>query len=181
LNLTLYFNRFNIVFGESGKGKSTLARILLGLEYFDGEIFIDKKCYKNDSYCYQNTKNKVGYCMPQPQLFNMSVARNITLSEDYDKNKLYDLMQKLDIIDLQNVVAEKNSNLSDGQKKRIEIARTLFNTHDLYLFDEPTANLDYENSKKVIDCIKEYCHNKTVVIFTHDQRFNEKDWINHNL
>ena len=69
-------------------------------------------------------------------------------------------------------------NLSGGEKQRCAIARALVNNPDIILCDEPTANLDHDNSMKFIESIREFKKlNKTIIVATHDPIFEDLDFV----
>ena len=153
LNLNYKFKE-NIKYcflGKSGIGKTTLLKILLGIEKVDDGKIIHNDCKK--SVVFQNDR-----------LFeDFTVLENLTV---INKNIEYciEILNKLDIFN-----EEKNIclNLSGGMKRRIAIARALAFKSDEYYFDEPFKGLDYNTKEKVINVIKEYTKNKTCFFITH--------------
>ena len=162
------------IIGSSGAGKTTTARIINGLEeynggkvYIDGEILNKKninKIRKITSFVFQNFN-----------LFpNMSVINNITYTpiNVYKQKREYVVENALFLLKKFNLLNKKDCfphELSGGQKQRVAIIRSLILKPSILIMDEPTASLDPELTHSVIDMIKEI--NKsglTILIITHD-------------
>ena len=82
-----------------------------------------------------------------------------------------------DFVDLQFLKTKKDmhiKNLSGGERQRIGIARALTTKSSIYIFDEPTASLDDENARKVIEGLKHFAQNNLVLLVTHDARLMKK-------
>ena len=104
----------------------------------------------------------------------LTVEENITLPILLDKRKpdkklVKELVEKLG---LSNRIKYLPNQLSGGQQQRVSIGRALMNNPALLLADEPTGNLDSENSKEIISLLRKFNHenNQTVIIITHDER-----------
>ena len=123
--------------------------------------------------------NKVGYIFQNYNLIPfLTVKENILLQQRIKKNKdsdvqeLYEsLVKKLGIKEIENKYVE---HLSGGQQQRVAIARCLVMKPTIILADEPTGNLDRENTNKFIRLIKELMGNSSItfVIVTHDERIS---------
>ena len=143
------------VTGPSGIGKSTLIRIILGLENeFSGDVegLENRKIsavFQDDSLCK-----------------NLSVLLNIKLvSDKVDEQKL---IENLSEIGLEDVVNKRVRELSGGMKRRVAILRALSVDFDTLVMDEPFKGLDSETKKKVMDAVIKKTEGKTVIIVTHD-------------
>lgn len=177
INFDIPKGSITLITGKSGAGKTTISRIINGIEEFNsGEIFIDNvkitkrnknKLLKNTAFVFQNFN-----------LFpNMSVLKNIIYTPIYvykqNKNsvmkKAEELLMKFNMEDYKDVFPHQ---LSGGQKQRIAIIRALIIQPKVLIMDEPTASLDPELSKDVADIIKDI--NKqglTIIVVSHDTLF----------
>lgn len=175
VNLTFH-NGLTAIVGESGSGKSSLLNIIGGLDlnysgniYFN-DILIDK--YNVDEF----KKNNIGFIFQSFNLLpsltayeNVKIMQNIHMKND--KNKIYKLFKKLKI---DNIMDKMPNELSGGQKQRVAIARALINDPKIILADEPTGSLDKNNSKIVLDILKEISKdNKIVIVVTHSNVVSE--------
>lgn len=177
LNLSINQGDFVSITGKSGCGKSTLLRIIGYLENFDtGNYFFDNVNISN----YSETQlalirnQKIGFVF---QNFNLipeyTVFENIEvplgyagISCDERKKRIEYLLNDIELLDKK---LSYPNQLSGGQQQRIAIARALANNPVLLLADEPTGNLDSDNTKLVMKLFKKL--NKkgvTIIMVTHD-------------
>ena len=176
LNLTVEQNEFIGIVGTSGCGKSTLLHIIGGVDKADsGRIFLDDN--EISSYDY---KKMASYRRKQVsiiyQFYNLlpvlNVVDNIILPLKLDNRKVDQqyLDELLQLLQLNNKKHAYPSELSGGQQQRVAIARSLITRPKLLLADEPTGNLDSENSKIVVDYLKKIHHQNdiTIIMVTHD-------------
>jgi len=156
--------------GQNGAGKSTLLKILVGyLLPDDGEVLILGKKYEDAR---EQILSHIGYVPENSLLYpEMSVFDFLKLSADLKQlqqddfiERLQDLAEKLDIKD---VLTQKNSTLSKGYRKRVEIAAALLNKPDILILDEPTEGLDPNQKETVRSFLKEYSKTNMVIISTH--------------
>lgn len=138
--------------GGSGCGKTTLLRILAGLDTLDsGEI----SC------------GKVSYAFQEPRLFlQINVLRNAAVNGNEDKAKVL-----LDRLGLADSLTKYPSQLSGGMRQRVSVARALAFDASVYLFDEPTAALDQANALSCAEIIRDELRGKTVIVATHSDLF----------
>lgn len=159
--------------GRSGSGKTTLLHILGTLETPDsGEIFIEnEKITKKNK---DNARNSlIGFVFQSFFLLeNFSVIDNVLMpsliaKRNYSKEYA---MHLLSLVGLQDKYRNKTQSLSGGEKQRVAIARALCNDPKIILADEPTGNLDRENSDKIIQLLCKVCeeHKKGLIVVTHD-------------
>ena len=176
LNLTVEQNEFIGIVGTSGCGKSTLLHIIGGVDKADsGRIFLDDN--EISSYDY---KKMASYRRKQVsiiyQFYNLlpvlNVVDNIIFPLKLDNRKVDQqyLDELLQLLQLNNKKDAYPSELSGGQQQRVAIARSLITRPKLLLADEPTGNLDSENSKIVVDYLKKIHHQNdiTIIMVTHD-------------
>ena len=168
-----------VIIGPSGSGKSTFLRCLNLLEVptsgeiiFEGTNITDKKTDIN------KIREKMGMVFQQFNLFpHKTVLENLTISpimvkkmnEDDAKEKAYDLLKKVGLVDKADAYP---GSLSGGQKQRIAIARALCMEPDVMLFDEPTSALDPEMVGEVLSVMKDLAkEGMTMVVVTHEMGF----------
>jgi ATP-binding cassette subfamily B protein len=167
-NMQIDLGKYTAITGESGKGKSTILQILIGLyKPNSGVIKINSTAYDCiDAY---HWGKKLAYVAQDPMLFTGSILENITFfATNYDIDNLK-LKQYIDSLSLgvDTDVGNMATQMSGGQKQRIAIARALISNPDILLLDEATSNLDYETEDIVLSVIKEYMNNKTVISVAH--------------
>ncbi|KXA31517.1 ABC transporter, ATP-binding protein [Peptoniphilus harei] len=177
VNLKIEKGEFIAIVGPSGSGKSTLLHLLGGVDNpSSGKIFIDG----NDISKYTSKelalfrRRKVGLIYQFYNLIpNLTVRHNIELPLKLDKRKindeaLLDIVRKLGI---ENKLDSFPSELSGGQQQRVAIARSLVYSPSLVLADEPTGNLDRENSREIIEILKYFNRTlkQTIIVITHDE------------
>ena len=177
VNLKIEKGEFIAIVGPSGSGKSTLLHLLGGVDNpSSGKIFIDG----NDISKYTSKelalfrRRKVGLIYQSYNLIpNLTVRHNIELPLKLDKRKineeaLLDIVRKLGIEDKLDSFP---SELSGGQQQRVAIARSLIYSPSLVLADEPTGNLDRENSREIIEILKYFNRTlkQTIIVITHDE------------
>ena len=177
-NISISFksNEFVCILGESGSGKSSLLNIMGGLDNdYNGSVNINNmniKYINQDEY----RKNNIGFIFQNFNLINnLSVIDNIILPIErdnisYRKKKIMaiNLLKRLNIYTIKN---KRINELSGGQKQRVAIARGLINNPKIILADEPTGALDEENSKNILDILKEINkEGKLVIVVTHSKK-----------
>jgi|LSQX01.2.fsa_nt_gb NitT/TauT family transport system ATP-binding protein len=152
-NFSYDFNAGKIycIIGESGIGKTTLWRILAGLELADtGEI--------------TERFEKVSYIFQDDRLLNTDAVTNITaVNVDVKTAEKY-----LDLVGLREDKKKKPAEMSGGMKRRLCIARALSIDADLYLFDEPFSALDQATAENMARLIKNELVGKMGIIVTHN-------------
>ena len=154
-NFSLEFqdNKVNYLLGESGVGKTTILRIIAGLDKdFKGEIV--------------PSNAKISCVFQEPRLFpKLTLKENVEIVSESSKYEIEDL---LEILELENEVNSLPSSLSGGMKMRASIARALYHDGDVYLMDEPFAALNDELKARALPKIFELLKGKTVIIVTHN-------------
>ncbi len=171
-NLEVNDGEFVIIVGESGAGKTTLLNMIGGLEEVSGGTiaFNGKRISgkMNDREFYGKT---VGFLFQSFGLLEEeTVYRNLTLVPVRNRStiSIEEAMHRTGIADLRD---QKVFRLSGGEQQRVALCRLIIKQCDLILADEPTGNLDPENSRKVMSILREICAlGKTVIVVTHDVR-----------
>ncbi len=186
VNLSINQGECVLIRGESGSGKSTLLSILASImKPTSGEVLVDGENIVSFSDVHASTyrKTRVGFITQSFHLFDtLSVEENLLASlviRDFTSEELRERMDAALIqARIEHKRHQKANTLSGGEKQRCVIARALVNDPDVIICDEPTANLDLENSLLFIETVRALKLNgKTVIISTHDQLFNELDFI----
>ena len=168
LNLSVDHNQNIFLFGPSGCGKSTLLNLISGLDSSDsGEIYFDGKLVKNHFYL---LKDDIGIIFQDHYLISeLNIFDNIKLKSN-DTRKVEKI---LFYFNLSQFKFKYPNQLSNGQKQRVCVARSLVNSPKLLIADEPTSYLDKENANLVIDLIlnssKKF--NLSTIIASHDISF----------
>lgn len=171
------------IFGASGSGKSTLLDILSSLIIPDkGEIKInDKKIDSKDFFW----GKEMSYISQNTDLFNDTIEYNITFgntSEKINKKKLEYSLKASNLVKfveglpdgLKTVVGEKGSQISTGQKQRINIARAFYNDAKVLIMDESTNSLDTTNEELIFKDILKIKKNLIVIIVSHNKNLLKK-------
>ena len=168
LNLSVDYNQNIFLFGPSGCGKSTLLNLISGLDNSDsGDIFFDGKLVKNHS---DLLKDEIGIIFQDHYLISeLNIFDNIKLKSN-DSKKIEKILSYLN---MGRFKFKYPNQLSNGQKQRVCVARSLVNSPKLLIADEPTSYLDKENANLVIDLIlnssKKF--NLSTIIASHDISF----------
>jgi ABC-type lipoprotein export system ATPase subunit len=167
---------FVMIYGKSGCGKTTLLNILGGLDRpSSGSVVIDGEsisALSEDELADLRLK-KIGFVFQDFNLLmDLTVRENIALplrfSGKKDGVRIDTMMEKFDIQPLANETANK---ISGGEAQRVAIARAMMNSPRLILADEPTGNLDNENTTRVMEMfglVREEFET-TIVVATHDR------------
>lgn len=165
-----------LIKGESGKGKSTMLKIILGFACADsGEVYIDKE--KLDKKTVWNIRKKLAYVS---QGLEFKPGKTKEVFEEifsYENNKDIDYKKKTDYFfnyfDLdEDILSKSTEELSGGEKQRIGIIIAILLDRELYLLDEISSALDEKLKKKVADYFLK--SDKTVLIVSHDREWQRE-------
>jgi len=148
--------------GKSGTGKSVLLRMIIGLENPDkGEIFFQDKVISTLDECqYTQVRMDIAYAFQGGALFDsLTVFENLAYPlREHTKMKFSEISEKvnqvLTLVELQGIQNLMPSDLSGGMKKRVGLARAIIMNPQIILYDEPTAGLDPQNRKNVLQIVK---------------------------
>ena len=177
VNLTIERGEFIAIVGPSGSGKSTLLHLIGGVDTpTSGSIYIegtDISKYSSKELALFR-RRKVGLIYQFYNLIpNLTVKHNIELplkldNRHVDKETMEKIVSKLG---LESKLSNFPSELSGGQQQRVAIARSLIYSPSIILADEPTGNLDRENSQEIVDILKYYNRTlrQTIILITHDE------------
>jgi putative ABC transport system ATP-binding protein len=171
-----------LVLGPSGSGKSTLLNILAGImKPTQGSYSLDGKEMATMSQTQLDAfrGEKIGMIFQRPHLIDvLTVEENLLLAnymagKGQKLSRAHELLEKLELSEKRRA---KISEISEGQKQRVSIARALMNEPALLLADEPTSALDDQRAAIVTDMLISLSReqNAALIISTHDQRIRSK-------
>ena len=183
-NLAVNKGEFISITGPSGSGKTTLLNLVGLIDSIDkGEILLNAKIISNQNSNEKSVvrRNNFGFIYQNYNLFdNFSAIENITLpliligeAKDVAFEKADELMN---IFDISHRKYHFPNSLSGGEQQRVAIARALINKPKIVIADEPTGNLDYENSVNVFKYLIDYIESEkmTLIMATHNQEWANK-------
>ena len=164
-----------VITGPNGGGKSTLAKVLMGIEKADsGRILLNGE----DITGYDIAKAGIGFAFQQPPRFKgMTVDRLISLAagEHRSEAECCDLLSRVGLCAQEYVKREVDNTLSGGEMKRLEIATVLAKPHKLCIFDEPEAGIDLWSFSMLIQQFEEIkkSHAQSLILISHQERIME--------
>ncbi|UTC81882.1 ABC transporter transmembrane domain-containing protein [Treponema denticola] len=168
-DFTFKQNEKILILGESGSGKSTIMRLLLGMYAPDsGSLTIGGAAPKK----IKNIADIISIQQQEAYIFKMNLVDNLFLDKDISEERVKEVLDSLGLNKytqdkyLKETVIGETYGFSGGEKKRISIARAVLHKRPIMIFDEPLANIDNENIervKKIIFGIKD----STVIIISH--------------
>lgn len=160
--------------GESGCGKSSFAKVLMGIERgYQGSLQINGKqrsCLHDESV-YQ----RMSYVSHTPFMIKGSVRDNLLMGNpNANDEQMENALKQVNLFDflmneqgLDTLIVEAGANLSGGQKQRLAIARALLKDSDMYIFDEATSNIDVESEEIILSLIQKMTSHKSILLITH--------------
>lgn len=188
VNLSFRRGEFVAITGESGSGKSTLAHVLGGIiPYENGELYCKGSPTSHyDSIDWErHRRQEIGFISQNyGLLYGNTVFENVFsallltgMEKEESKKKAEEILTLVELWDMRTRRAAK---LSSGQKQRLSIARALAKPSSILIADEPTGNLDPENSEKIIKLLAEAAKDRLVILITHE--FAEaKDYVTRHI
>lgn len=173
-NLNLHFEDKKIVglVGESGSGKSTLMKIVMKWYIAkNGKVFLNEDdILEIDS---KKLQEKIAYIPQFPQIFSQTIRENLVLGNDkITDEEILEIAEKCRLKDkilstengLDTKINSEKIIFSSGEMQRLELMRALLKKAEVYIFDEPTSNLDTLNESIILNLIRENCKGMVFLI-----------------
>ena len=179
LNLKIKKGEKILLSGSSGCGKSTLVKMLL--RYI--EVDFDKISISGidiNHYHLENIRSNITYVTNSEYLFTDTLKNNILLYKEYPEEEFLKVT-KLCLVDdiiknedtkFDTLIEEDGFNLSNGERQRIILARSIIKKTNIYILDEALCGIDVLREKKILENIFKYLEDKTIIVISH--RFNNK-------
>jgi len=175
-----YFGEMLYIEGPSGSGKTTLLSLISGiLKPNSGTVLVeDKDIWKMTSDQIANFRlNKVGFVFQDYHLFpRLTTVENVAIPLilkrfDWDES-IDEAMKYLEIVGIKDRALLPPVKLSGGEQQRVAIARAIASRPDILIFDEPTASLDGDTGRRIVEFVKRNILNekRCIIIVTHDSR-----------
>jgi putative ABC transport system ATP-binding protein len=183
VSLSAGFNEMLYIVGPSGSGKTTLLSMISGiLRPNAGSVRVaNVDIWKLDENHIADFRlNTVGFVFQDYHLFpRLTTAENVAIPLILRRRKWDECMREarrvLDVVGLSARADLAPTKLSGGEQQRVAIARAIVSTPDILIFDEPTASLDGDTGRKIVDFVKNEVLNdhRCILIVTHDSRIYE--------
>ncbi|MGT2829553.1 ATP-binding cassette domain-containing protein [Streptococcus hillyeri] len=143
-----------LIKGASGRGKTTLLNIIKGETVDSGKVAL----VTNDNQVFETYQANIGMVNQSPFLFNGSLEENICLNQTFSREEMTKVLKQVHLLEefpegLDFQIENNGSNVSGGQRVRIELARFLLRQKDILLLDEVAAALDKDNARRVRELI----------------------------
>lgn len=175
ISCTIAPGKITAVVGESGSGKSTFLKLILGFYIpTKGQIFLGDTNYDNIDL--KNWRKRCSVVLQEGYLFTESIAENIALCDEKvilervvnaaKQAKIHDFINNLPL-GYDTIIGEDGMSLSGGQKQRLCIARAIYKNGAYVMLDEATNALDANNENDILDSLKSFYVNRTVIIIAH--------------
>ncbi len=178
-----HFGELLYIVGPSGSGKTTLLSMISGiLKPNSGNVLIDDKdIWKlSDDEIADFRLNRIGFVFQDYHLFpRLTTVENVAIplilkKTDWNES-LKIALEYLEIVGLKDRAQLPPVKLSGGEQQRVAIARAIASHPDILIFDEPTASLDGDTGRKIVEFVKKDILNekRCIIIVTHDNRIFE--------
>ncbi len=185
LDFTVHKGEFLTIVGKSGCGKSTLLYILSTMDTdYEGSLEIngEKLTGKSQDELSRFRNEHIGFVFQFHYLLpEFSALENVIIPAQklgkYTKEEIQErAYSKLDLLGMKEYAMKRVNKLSGGQQQRVAIARALINDPTIIIGDEPTGNLDSNNTKIAFDILKDLTRSfgQTIIAVTHDNEFAQR-------
>ena len=160
--------------GETGAGKTTIINLILGFYKINsGNIMFDGK--NIDDISLESLRKNISFIQQKSYVFNDTIKRNIIVNNDSNLSdeKIIDILKLVGlynkVTNFKNGIYEcvNDNSFSKGEKQLLAFARAIAKETSIYIFDEPTSNVDIENEKKIKKIINDVLKNATIIIIAH--------------
>lgn len=173
VNIKFSDSGFYAIVGKSGIGKTTLLNMISTLDTpTSGDILLDGLEYSKLSKEQLNDvrKNKIGFIFQDCFLLdNLTIEQNITIINSISKGIFTENIEKiLSDLDILEIKDKYPNQISGGERQRVAIARAILGGCKILLADEPTGNLDIDNSKNIYHILKKLSKDYLIIMVTHD-------------
>ena len=174
INMKIEKGKKIAIIGASGSGKTTLAELLVGLYPMqNGNILFDGISINEIGL--NRVRENIFLVLQNPQLFNDTIAKNLTFGDFVEKEKLdfaIEIAQLREFIDsledgLETRIGRDGIKLSGGQRQRLSIARMVIQNPNVVVLDESTSALDVHTESRLFEALEEYLKDKTTIIIAH--------------
>ena len=159
--------------GRTGAGKTTLTNLLMRLYNIQsGQIIIDG--YDVSKISIKSLRDNISYISQNPYIFDDTLRNNITLgNENITDEKILNIIKQIGVENIYNRFSKgldeeiKESTLSYGELQVISFIRAISHKSNIYIFDEPTSNIDLKTERLIQNLIDKISKNSTVIIVAH--------------
>jgi molybdate transport system ATP-binding protein len=164
------------IFGDSGAGKTTFLRCLIGLESCQGNITFQQQTWlstndEHSSITVSIEKRKIGVVFQEPRLFpHLNVQQNLQLAVNKAKRSAFTIEQLAKDLGFSELLHHQTTQLSGGQKQRIAIARALLTNPQLLVMDEPLSSLDIASKRLLLPFLKQVSEQIPILYITHSEQ-----------
>ncbi len=176
ISLTIPDNKFVVITGPNGGGKSTLARLIAGIHPLtSGQIIFDGTDITNKSIT-DRARMGIGFAFQQPVRFKGLTVLDLLRIASGSKisvSEACDYLSEVGLCAKEYIDREVNSSLSGGELKRIEIATILARDVKLAVFDEPEAGIDlwsFNNLIRIFEKMRQSDKSRTILVISHQER-----------
>lgn len=175
ISFTVSDGEMLVITGPNGGGKSTMAKLLMGIEKPDGgQILLDRQDITEFPIA-ERAKAGIGFAFQQPPRFKgMTVERflNLAAGEKLSEDTCCNLLSRVGLCAKEYLRREIDATLSGGEMKRLEIASVLAKPHKLCIFDEPEAGIDLWSFSMLVKQFEQLHKEKkeTLILISHQER-----------
>ena len=175
LNLTIKDNCFTVITGPNGGGKSTLAKLIMGIEKpTEGQIILDGEDITNKTVD-ERARRHIGYAFQQPPRFKGLSVRNLlelASGKELDEDACCSYLSDVGLCSKDYLNRDVDASLSGGEVKRIEIATLLARDLKVSIFDEPEAGIDLWSFAKLVETFQQMqaSSKQSIVLISHQER-----------